>query len=964
MNSIGQKSSMIALFDFLGEKRVEDAGAYTHTLFSGIVVDGLLRKGKFYISQGDRAEFERLYRNAVSLGGNPMLTEKRDKDGVYPVLVDLDFRLTEHKSVITDEYIYRFSGRLVNSIKKYVVVENPKVVVLRKPVRIGEKEDALVGSVRTYVSTGVIKEGIHLHVPNVIVNKRVADLIRQDVLCHPKDILIDNPIVIPQDAEKIYDKASVSNNWFLPGSHKGGADVAWVVDDTYTPVDDPVAELQLNWREESTYTSAVVDCEQDVDKRVDNIRKGDSEYPVDIGQFREVLSIMRHRADAGYNEWYSMLCVIANVCRDAGLSTSTIRELAHYFSEQSEDYDAKEVDDKVNAAVRRYDDDVNGKLEYLRFPTLVKWAKDDMSVADSRGRPVVSQADYKYVMRLIEPQDCLIIDDPEEPEEPEIHDYSRSLLSVSMATTNIDDVLLPWNQKDIEYWEELKIFIESMLASPATVAHVAAKLFGSMYISDATTKERFKFNGVCWSTAAENELENDFDKIHFVMLKRLFLERNKFGLTPLEKQLSKLTAQYGSLSAQPMVANAFWRKVSRPHIRTQMNDDASHELLFFLNGVVDLKTMDIRPARTTDMSTKSINYKHALVDDMEKQNKYIEFVKSMTETEDEAMEYIAMCALALTGSVRDHPMRKHHSLAFFFGKGDSGKTTINALTRKVFDGYAGTVAVETLLDAVKDTNSPSPAFADLMDLRFVTADEPANSTGNVYPAGKLKGITGGDPLKARQLYQPLVEFYPQMSLFISSNQPPVFDTADDAIQKRVAIFPMPFEFHDNPMEPHQKLKDPDLVKLLSTPEYLAQIMRLFMKTYKKLTYGTRDERIFPVSESRMAFTHKNFVNATPALQFFNERFEITNNMKHECGVAKMFKEYTNWKYDNEKKDKISTKEEFEAFVVSAMKVKTAKGRKAPGDYGATQGITSFIGVLPRKVESNDNINNNGNGFLL
>jgi hypothetical protein len=108
-------------------------------------------------------------------------------------------------------------------------------------------------------------------------------------------------------------------------------------------------------------------------------------------------------------------------------------------------------------------------------------------------------------------------------------------------------------------------------------------------------------------------------------------------------------------------------------------------------------------------------------------------------------------------------------------------------------------------------------------------------------------------------------------------------------------------------------------------------------------------------------TYQKNTEMNPVIHFFEEKFEITNNPKHECSVAKMFKEYAIWKCSVGKTDGLNAKEEFEAFVVSAMKVKTAKGRKPPGYYGKTQGITSFIGVLPRKVEQ---INNDDGGNLM
>jgi hypothetical protein len=62
----------------------------------------------------------------------------------------------------------------------------------------------------------------------------------------------------------------------------------------------------------------------------------------------------------------------------------------------------------------------------------------------------------------------------------------------------------------------------------------------------------------------------------------------------------------------------------------------------------------------------------------------------------------------------------------------------------------------------------------------------------------------------------------------------------------------------------------------------------------------------------------------------------------------MYNEYSRWRYDNgiTREDGIDGKKKLETLIKGATNVKSASGKKAPGAYGKTHGVLSFIGVKP------------------
>lgn len=187
---------------FLLPFQVEKGSDYTHTSI-------IKPTGSFYIPVDILDEFYKIYHKAIEFGEDLYLTEKhRD---ISPILVDLDFRFDKSIGLlrkITDDHIKKIVDCYVRCIRLYVDHEF-HVYVLLKPKPVVDKE--------------VIKDGIHLIVPEVVTKSPVQFLIRKLVLSECDKIFGDLGIINSYD--NMIDEAVIEkNNWQMYGSKKPNCD--------------------------------------------------------------------------------------------------------------------------------------------------------------------------------------------------------------------------------------------------------------------------------------------------------------------------------------------------------------------------------------------------------------------------------------------------------------------------------------------------------------------------------------------------------------------------------------------------------------------------------------------------------------------------------------------------------------------------------------------------------------------
>ena len=136
----------------------------------------------------------------------------------------------------------------------------------------------------------------------------------------------------------------------------------------------------------------------------------------------------------------------------------------------------------------------------------------------------------------------------------------------------------------------------------------------------------------------------------------------------------------------------------------------------------------------------------------------------------------------LTGRVTEH------KLAFFFGQGRNGKSTLVDTIAHVMADYGTTLDIESLTGAEQRKGSEAtPDLVRLPGARFVQSNEPEE--GQKFKEALIKRMTGGDPINIRRLHKEAVEIRLCCKFTISGNNKPEIRGADDGIWRRMMLIP-------------------------------------------------------------------------------------------------------------------------------------------------------------------------------
>jgi len=225
--------------------------------------------------------------------------------------------------------------------------------------------------------------------------------------------------------------------------------------------------------------------------------------------------------------------------------------------------------------------------------------------------------------------------------------------------------------------------------------------------------------------------------------------------------------------------------------------DTDPYLLTCANGVVDLRTGQLRPAKPTDMLHKSTGIRY---DPTTTCPRWERFLREVFQEDEELVDFIwRAIGYTLTGLMPDF-------LFICYGTGSNGKSIFLTVLEKLMGEYS-IIANPAVFARQRETNrgSPSPDLAALAGARFAKCIEVRESIR--LDEERVKALTGGDKIRARFLFQNGFEFYPTAKLWWSVNHKPVVRDTTHAMWRRIRL--IPFEARFDPelgnWEPKEKL---------------------------------------------------------------------------------------------------------------------------------------------------------------
>lgn len=214
------------------------------------------------------------------------------------------------------------------------------------------------------------------------------------------------------------------------------------------------------------------------------------------------------------------------------------------------------------------------------------------------------------------------------------------------------------------------------------------------------------------------------------------------------------------------------------------------------NGVVDLRTGEMRPGRPDDWLVKSSPVEWQGID--APCPHWEHFVTEIMGDDPEMAAFLQrVFGYGVTGLAREH------IFLVLFGRGRNGKGIMTEVIQTVLGGQnattalAGPVQSEMLLDQGKNRSAagPSPDIMSLRGLRIAFASE--TDEGQRFSPARVKWFSGGETLTGRYPHDKRnVSFAPTHLLALLTNHKPHAPASDFAFWERLLLVDFPLSFVD------------------------------------------------------------------------------------------------------------------------------------------------------------------------
>lgn len=271
------------------------------------------------------------------------------------------------------------------------------------------------------------------------------------------------------------------------------------------------------------------------------------------------------------------------------------------------------------------------------------------------------------------------------------------------------------------------------------------------------------------------------------------------------KDTARLSLLLDSRFRQGVLAEA------KPHLPkwkfSEQFDQNSYLLGVPGNGVVDLRTGQLREMQRTDYITKRTRVRP---DSNCEPKRFLKFMDEITDGDTELNAYLMRHAgYGLTGCTTEH------CLPFWWGPGGNGKGELINIRQYIMGFEYGTVLrMDDLTFRDKGSDNQRRVIAKLCGCRLVTANE-GNARVRLDMA-LLKSLASSDLLSGAHLYESEFTFAPTHKLVLATNNKPELEI-DDAARRRVHLVPFNVSFRgreDRMISEKLKAEAPGILHLM------------------------------------------------------------------------------------------------------------------------------------------------------
>ena len=252
------------------------------------------------------------------------------------------------------------------------------------------------------------------------------------------------------------------------------------------------------------------------------------------------------------------------------------------------------------------------------------------------------------------------------------------------------------------------------------------------------------------------------------------------------------------------------RRIRDPLVVLPKQIDQQHYVKACPNGVIDLRTGELRPGRPDEYILNAIvtEYDPELLRKDDPCPETNLFLLSSMDGDQELVDFI--WRLLGYGLITE---RRDHIFTIMWGEhGRNGKDTlIKLVTHVLGQTLSGDVPVEMFLQMQQTRNSSAPS-PDVLALRgMCVAWINEAEEGQRFALAKLKKLTGGGYITARGLQDKLQTTWLQTHLpIMTTNELPKAKADDAAFWTRAVLIKWPLSFVERPEQPYERPADKDL----------------------------------------------------------------------------------------------------------------------------------------------------------
>lgn len=228
--------------------------------------------------------------------------------------------------------------------------------------------------------------------------------------------------------------------------------------------------------------------------------------------------------------------------------------------------------------------------------------------------------------------------------------------------------------------------------------------------------------------------------------------------------------------------------------------DSNPYLINCLNGTYDLEHMIFREHDWKDYLTMRTNFEYTMQRDI-RCDRWEQFINEVTMGDKDKADYLQRAlGYSILGTNKEECMFILHGKTTRNGK----STLLNAIHHLLGD-YASVSPVSIICktDRSKNAEAASPTIAALKGKRFVTMSE--NNQYGKLDEEVIKQLTGGEEINARNLYESVMTFLPQFTMWLSCNDLPAVQDKSLFASDRVRV--IEFNKHFSETERDINLKD-------------------------------------------------------------------------------------------------------------------------------------------------------------